>query len=146
MYIGLRIFLSFTLIAAGCMLAGFVLWFGTKRYIERTKNARGVVLKIKTVPFESLETFAPVVRFETEDGRALSFTNPVSNYPSEFEVGEHVDVLYDPEDPHKARAVKKVSDLFLPAKMFRIAGTASMAVGFLVGLALMLTNTVLKAI
>jgi hypothetical protein len=144
------IILQFSIISvsltASCVLAGLVLWYRTKKMVEKAHRARGVVLKINIVTYENMDTFTPVVRFETNDGRALSFTNSISSYPSEFNLGEHVDVLYDPRDPHKARAVKKVSDLFLPARLFRIAGMASLAAGFLVGLALMLMNFVLKAI
>jgi hypothetical protein len=112
---------------------GILLWFRTKRLIERAHKARGVVLKIRTVTYENRDTYTPVVRFATGDGRVLSFTNSVASYPSEFEIGEHVEVLYDPQNPHKARAVKKVSDLFLASRMFRGAGAVSLAIGFLLG-------------
>ena len=144
MDIVLKVSLFSVMITAGFMLIGLLLWFRTKRLIQRAHKARGVVLKIKTVRYENRDTFTPVVRFATSDGRALSFTDPISSYPPEFEIGEQVDVLYDPQDPHKARAVKKVSDLFLPARLFRIASMASLAAGFLVSLALMLMNFVLS--
>lgn len=131
----------FGLLIVGFLLAGFAFWYKAKRFIGRSKKANGVVIKIKKVPFEGRgDTFSPVVRFKTHDGRALSFTDPLCKYPAEFEVGEHTEVLYDPQDPHSARAVKNISDLFLLAKMFGVAGAALLAAGVVVGLVFGLTN------
>jgi hypothetical protein len=120
----------------GLLLAGFILWYRTRRFIAKTHRATGVVLKVKIIPFENKDTFAPVVRFTTRDGRALSFTDPVSKYPAEFEVGERTQVLYDPKDPHRARAVRNISDLFLAARIFVVAGIALLAMLLLVGMVL----------
>jgi hypothetical protein len=140
MDIVLQYFLIFVLIIAGFLLAGFVLWVRTKRFIDKAHKAEGVVIKVKKVPFENRDTFSPVVRFTTNDGRALSFTDPVSRFPAEFEVGERAQVLYDPQDPHQARAVKRLSDLFLSAKLFGAAGAALLVLGLLAGMVFGLTN------
>ena len=121
------------LITFGFLLVGFILWYRTKKSIARAQKATGVVIKVKKITFENRDTFSPVIRFTTSDGRALSFTHPVYSYPPEYKVGDQADVLYDPQDPHKAHAVKKVSDLFLPAKLFGMAGTALLAAGILIG-------------
>jgi len=124
------------LIIVGFLVVAFLLWYKTKRYIDKAHKAIGVVIKVKKIPFEHRNTYSPVVRFETSDGRALSFTDPVSKYPAEFEVGERAHVLYDPNDPHRARAVKRISDLFISAKLFGGAGAALLALGLLLGMAL----------
>lgn len=116
----------------GLLLASFGLWYRAKRTIDRNYQAVGVVIHVRKIPFESWDTFSPVVRFTTHDGRALSFTDPVSKFPPEYEVGEHTQVLYDPKDPHQARAVRNISDLFLPAEMFGLVGTALLVVAVLV--------------
>jgi hypothetical protein len=127
-------------IILGFLLAGFILWYKTKRFIDKSRKTIGVVIKVRKVPFQNRDTFSPVVRFQTGDGRALSFADPVSKYPAEFEVGEQAHVLYDPQNPHKARAVKKISDLFLSAKLFGGAGAALLALGLLIGMAFGLRN------
>jgi hypothetical protein len=124
----------FGLVVTGFLLAGLVSWFRTRRYIDRSHKAIGVVIKVKKIPFQDKDTFSPVIRFTTSDGRALSFTDPVSKYPAEFELGEKTQVLYDPHNPHKARAVKRTSDLFILAKLFGVAGAAILAVGLVLGM------------
>ena len=119
----------------GLLLTSLGLWYRAKRTIDRTYQAVGVVIHLRKIPFESWDTFSPVVRFTTHDGRALSFTDPFSKFPPEYEVGEHTQVLYDPKDPHQARAVKNISDLFLPAEMFGLTGTALLLVALLIAAA-----------
>lgn len=140
MYIVSQFALAFGLIIIGCLIAGFIFWYRTKTFIDRSHKAIGVVIKVKKIPFENRDTFSPVVRFETRDGRALSFTDPISHYPAEFEVGDRTQVLYDPQDPHKARVVKRVSDLFFLAKLFGVTGAALLAVGLLAGVLFGLMN------
>lgn len=135
-----QLFLRFGLLAGGFLLVGFILWVRAIRFIDKSHQADGVVIKLRKVPFENYETFSPVVRFETGDGRALSFTDPTSGYPAKFEVGERAQVLYDPDNPHRARAVKKISDLFLSAQLFGAAGAALLVLGLLVGILFGLTN------
>jgi hypothetical protein len=128
------LYFAFGLVILGFLLAGFLLWYRTKRFIDSSHKATGVVIKVKKIPFENRDTFTPVVRFTTSDGRALSFTDPIAKYPAEFEVGEKTQVLYDPQNPHNARAVKRLSDLFLSAKLLGGASAALLAVGLLMEL------------
>jgi len=140
MDIVLQFILRSALITGGFLLVGFILWVRTKRFIDKSQKAEGVVIKVKKVPFENWDTFSPVVRFTTSDGRALSFTDPVSKHPAEFEVGDRAQVLHDLRNPHKARAVKRLSDLFLSAKLFGATGAALLVLGLLVGIVFGLTN------
>jgi hypothetical protein len=123
----------FGLVVTGFLLTGLVLWYRARKYIDRSHKATGVVIKVKRIPFQNKDTFAPVVRFTTSDGRALSFTDPVAKYPAEFELGEKAQVLYDPQNPHKARAVRRTSDLFILAKLFGAAGAVLLMVGLVLG-------------
>lgn len=116
-------YLKSGLLILGLLLASFGLWYRARRTINRTYQAVGVVIHVRKIAFEDWDTFSPVVRFTTHDGRALSFTDPVSKFPPEYEIGEHTQVLYDPGDPHRARAVKNISDLFIPAQMFGLTGS-----------------------
>lgn len=128
-----HLFLALGLVVLSFLLAGFIAWYRVRRFIDRSHRAMGVVIKVRKIPFESRDTFAPVVRFTTGDGRALSFIDPVSKYPPEFEVGEQAQVFYDPRDPHRARVVKRLADLFISAKLLGGASAALLAVGLLMG-------------
>lgn len=137
----LQLFLISGLAILGFLLAGLFLWYRTKRFIDTMHKTTGVVIKVKRISFENRDTFSPVVRFATHDGRALSFTDSVSKYPPEFELGEQTQVFYDPQNPHQARVVKQVSDLFFSAKIFGVAGAALLTIMLLLGMVLnVITN------
>jgi hypothetical protein len=138
MNIVLQFLLIFGFVISLFLTVGLVLWYRAKRFIAGTHQAEGVVLKVKAIPFDDRETFTPVVRFTTSDGRSLSFTDPVSRFPAEFKVGDKTQVLYDPKNPHNARAVRQVSDLFLAAKIFATAGFALLGMVLLAGMSLSL--------
>jgi hypothetical protein len=44
----------------------------------------------------------PKVSFTTPQGEEISFTDPVGSYPADYEVGDRVEVLYNPENPQEA--------------------------------------------
>lgn len=127
-------------VTVGFLIIGIVLWYSARRFIDRSQKAIGVVIKVRKISFENRDTFAPVVRFSTSDGRNLSFTDRISKYPAEFEVGERIEVLYDLKNPHNARAVKRTADLFLLSKLFGLAGGALLALGFVIGTVFALMN------
>jgi RNase P/RNase MRP subunit p29 len=53
----------------------------------------------KTVPKYH---YRPVVEFWTVSGKKIQFTARLATQPQPFQVGEVVEVLYDPDDPKRA--------------------------------------------
>lgn len=47
--------------------------------------------------------YYPVVEFKPADGRPVRFTDGVGSFPPDYDVGEQVDVLYNPADDFEAR-------------------------------------------
>lgn len=47
-------------------------------------------------------TIHPKVSFTTSQGEEISFTDPVGSYPADYEVGDKVEVLYNPKNPQEA--------------------------------------------
>jgi hypothetical protein len=66
----------------------------TRAFIARAERTTGTVISGRSTP---------VVRFETADGVSHTFRGRVSSNPPAFDVGEQVEVLYDPADPGDAR-------------------------------------------
>jgi len=53
-------------------------------------------------PKTTTPTYAPVVRFLTQDGRSIEFTSKAGSNPPRYAKGETVDVLYPASSPEKA--------------------------------------------
>lgn len=65
-------------------------------------QAQGEVLSLTSRCDDEGCTYAPVVRFELQNGRTITFESIYSSSPPAYEVGEQVTVLYPPEAPEKA--------------------------------------------
>jgi len=91
----------FCVAGAGLVVCGLV-WFGrTGRFVAGAKQAEGVVVDRETRFHTDGPVVHPVVRFETRDGRTVTFKEPVGGFP--LKIGRRVRVLYDPRDPRRAK-------------------------------------------
>ncbi len=73
--------------------------------------------------------YYPVVRFNTEQRREYYFTSGVGAYPADYAVGERVEVLYNPEDPHEA-VIKAWKSLWFGPLWVTAIGLVPLLAGF----------------
>jgi len=59
--------------------------------------------------------YLAVYQFRTLDGKKIKAKDSLSRNPPQFQVGQEIDILYDPENPHHARINKWLNLYFLPA-------------------------------
>jgi hypothetical protein len=114
------IFLSrlarFALIPVGLLLllgAGFSVW-STRTWIARAIETPGSVIEMVRLRDgeDKGYLFAPVVRFQTMDGRTIEFQSGLRTNPPAYRTGQTVSVLYDPDVPESA-AIRGVFSLWL---------------------------------
>jgi hypothetical protein len=86
------------------LAAGIPIFVHKRRFVSRAASAIGVVRDLKsTEGTAGMQSYHPVVRFQTHDGRMVEFESDTgvpeesSNRP-----GRQVEVLYDPLNPEKA--------------------------------------------
>lgn len=76
----------------------------TAKLVEAYAEAQGTVVGNDYRAFaEGGAAYVPLVEFQAADGQVVRFTDSVGTIPPEFEQGEHVTVLYNPQDPENAR-------------------------------------------
>jgi hypothetical protein len=76
-------------------------------YRQRSIERQGIEVPGEVVSFvQSCDndgcTYAPVVRFQTQDGRSVSYESTFSSSPPAYDKGEIVQIFYSPENPEKA--------------------------------------------
>jgi hypothetical protein len=87
------------------MLAGSIyLVFNTRAWLARAVEAPGTVIEMVRVRDSDSGSymFAPLVRFQTAEGRTVEFQSMVQTNPPAYHAGESVTVLYDPAKPGSA--------------------------------------------
>ena len=72
-------------------------------------------------PNDTTGTFYPIVRYQPEDRRPHTFTDPVGSYPADYAIGETVPVLYNPADLSDAR-IPSWKRLWLLPTIFGVVG------------------------
>jgi hypothetical protein len=100
----------------------------TQRFIAGAERTTGTVIDLsRQTDSDGTVTFNPIVRFTTADGRTVQFVSSSSS-SSPPDLGDTVDVLYDPDDPRGAQ-LSGFFDLWLFPLVFGGVGIAFTAVG-----------------
>jgi len=97
----------------GLIFYGIGFGLGYKQYsLERQGlQVQGEVVSFVQKCNDDGCSYAPIVRFQTQDGRSVSYESYFSSSPPAYDVGESVQVFYSPENPEKA-AIKGEGQVF----------------------------------
>jgi hypothetical protein len=106
---------AFTLVGTIALLVAFYLYQETQQFLASAVTVEGEVIELVRVApdrkpmtggvsirVESY-TYAPAVRFLTQEGQLIEFTSPTSTNPPRYAVGDKLSVAYSQSDPHSAK-------------------------------------------
>jgi hypothetical protein len=136
-------FLISTIIIAGNLFVGAILFYRNWRFVNNALVTTGTVIELKKrgTTKGGNPMYSPVVRFVGADGvSAVEFTEFIRRHPPAFEVGERVTIFYDRRDFQKARVVKSSWDLYFPAWIFFLVGGALLVCQALVAIILVMAT------
>lgn len=106
------------LIGIALIVGGGLLFLRQRSRLRRAVHADGTVVELIRLRAEGESIlsrteegkvkrpkylFRPRVRFRTSDGQIIVFTPSLALRPEPYQVGQHVDVLYDPDHPQMAQ-------------------------------------------
>jgi len=100
----------------------------TRMFVGEASAAHGTVIDMVARQSSDSTTYAPVVRFETEEGETVEFTSNTSSEPPSYVKGERVEILYRPLAPHDAR-INDFGSLWASPLMFGTAGSIFFLIG-----------------
>lgn len=92
-------------------------------YVVEKNPADGVKIKPKYL-------YRPVISFKTESGRTVKFAASVSSRPKPFQIGDQVEVIYEPEQPQKAQ-INRFVYVWFNVLMLLFFGFFTLAMGLL---------------
>ena len=104
----------YLVIGIGLFGGGIYSFLSTRDFIGEAASANGVVVGLeREQDADGNDSYYPRVQFEA-NGRSYQFRGQVGSGRGTFRVGEQVEVLYDPADPHHARINSFVQLWFFP--------------------------------
>jgi hypothetical protein len=122
------------LLAGGLTMISGGIWYAhdTITFLEATKRTHGTVLELKRERgVRGIRLDHPIVRFVVpETGRDQIFKSKIGLWPSPFDVGERVEVAYDPGNPKHAK-INSLWTLWLPPVALTVFGLLCFGAGAL---------------
>ncbi len=124
---------AFFAIGVGALIGSFLFFKNTKQFIDKGVTASGTVINLLRQVSEDSDgntsyMYYPEVKFQTADGKSITFQANTGSNPPSYSVGEKIDVLYLPESPNKAK-IKSFVSLWLGALVFLIVGLSFGSIG-----------------
>lgn len=110
----LTIGIVFSLLGGLLVLIGVFIFIRTRIFISKAQEVKGTVIQmVWSRGSEGGGGYSPVYQFRTIDGQTIVVSDSLSSNPPMFQEGQTIDVLYDPENPQKARIKKWMSLYFV---------------------------------
>lgn len=91
--------------AVGVLMLFIMSWVHTRerRFVAGAARASGTVVDLEYSRSSDGGAYYPVIRFVTAAGESVTFRSHVGSSPPSHQVGETLEVLYDPAAPQGAR-------------------------------------------
>jgi hypothetical protein len=107
-------------------IAGFMFYQQYKLEQSGLRAGGVVIAMVSSTDNDGSTTYAPVVRFKTQNGRSYEFQSSFFASPPDYKVGDEVTVLYPPDRPAEAQ-IKGEGQLFII--IFGIVGGIEIIIG-----------------
>lgn len=105
----------FSLVGGLLAAIGVFILIRTRIFIGKAQEVKGTVIQmVYSRSSKGGGSYSPVYEFRTIDGQTIVVADSLSSNPPMFKEGQIIDVLYDPENPQKARIKKWMSLYFAP--------------------------------
>lgn len=105
----------FSLVGLLLVTIGVFIWIRTRLFMSKAQEVKGTVTNmLSSFSSEGGTTYAPVFKFTTQQGQVVEVAEKTYSSPPQFQTGQIVDILYDPQDPGRARIKKWFNLYFTP--------------------------------
>lgn len=119
----------FAICGAGMFVGAIFISLNTVEFLKTALTTQGTVVELQPVRSHKSTTYKPVVDFIDVKGVKIEFASGSSSNPPSYEVGEKVEVLYNPKEPQDAK-IKSFFSLWMGPLIVGIVGAVFFAVGF----------------
>lgn len=102
----------FPLVGGLLFAIGAFLFIRTRIFLGKAQETQGTVIEmVWSSSSDGGGGYSPVYQFRAINGQMIKVKDNLSTNPPMFQVGQTIDVLYDPENPQDAR-IKKFWSLY----------------------------------
>jgi hypothetical protein len=129
----------FSLVGALLVVVGLFFFIRTRNFLGKALEVKGTVIQMVYRQNSSADSnsgggYAPVYQFETADKQQIIKQDGLATNPPRYQVGDTIDILYDPGNPQKAYVNRWMNLYFVPALLGGLGlifGGVAIAIAFL---------------
>ncbi|NAX22964.1 DUF3592 domain-containing protein [Vibrio sp. V39_P1S14PM300] len=92
----------FSVIGLGMLIGAYFMFANTQSFLSQSQITQGTVVDLLLSRSSDSNTYRPLVAFTASDGSLVEITSSSSSNPPAFDIGEKVDVFYNPSFPEDA--------------------------------------------
>jgi hypothetical protein len=85
-------------VGALLLLIAGILYFREQAFLSRAETVTGTVSDFEISSSDDSNSYCPVIDFRTRRGESVKYFANVCSSPPSFDIGEKVEVVYDPEN------------------------------------------------
>jgi hypothetical protein len=113
---------------------GAFFFMRTRKFLATAQDASGTVVDLEVGSgSEGGTVYSPVIEFALPDGRTVRFTDGLATNPPAHDVGEQVQVKFDPTRPEKAKLATSFR-LYFVSGLLGGMGALFLVIGVLVAI------------
>lgn len=125
-----KILFIFLIIGLLMLVGGGFLANHNYQFVQQSVSQQGSVIDLERSKSDDSYVYHPVVSFVTPDDQTIEFRSSVGSNPPSYQVGETVEVIYLPMEPHKAK-INSFFSLWFVEMILAILGLVFFLIGFL---------------
>lgn len=121
----------FLVVGLGLLVWSWLEYGSSRAFLATSLSATGTVIDLvmrQDSDSSDGTTYHPLIRFATEKGEQVEFLSPVGSYPSPYQKGQEVLILYNSANPYDARESSWTA-LWGPPLLLAVMGTIFAGVG-----------------
>lgn len=119
----------FSIVGLVMLIGAYSIYNHTQNFLSTATISKGTVTELIRSYSSDSVTYAPTVRFKTQNGQSIEFTSSSSSNPPSYSRGETVEVLYQPDAPNRAK-INGFFDLWGGAIILAGLGLVFFIIGF----------------
>ena len=120
----------FFLIGVGMLIGGIFAYRSNQQFLQSSLKSTGTVTGLDLKHSSDSSSYHPVVQFRTLKNQVINFTSSVGSNPASYQVGETVEVNYDPTNPNSAK-INDFSSNWLTVLILSVMGTVFSFLGLI---------------
>lgn len=118
----------FFLVGIAMIIGGIFMYRSNQQFLQSSLKSTGTVTRLDLKQSSDSSSYYPVVQFRTLENQVINFTSSAGSNPAPYQVGETVEVNYNPTNPNSAKINDFMSN-WLTVLIFGIMGTLFSYIG-----------------